>query len=295
MRSSTRKPERVEPASGKFRVRRAAGGPSFGKYRSLRIIGEGANAVVHLAEHVEIGKLVAVKWLRAEYANDDAIARLRREARTLVVLSHPALVDVDDFGVRERRPWFAMDYVEAPTLRDILDGDELPSSDETLRLVIGLLEGLRVVHAAGLVHSDIKPENILVTQRLRLVDFGAAWALGSDSSVAGMLGTPHYMAPEQIRGDEVDHRADLFAVGAVLAEMLTGHSIGRGSMSQMVGDRATRPAPTLHELSGRAFSPELETVVARALALDPAARFAAADEMIAALASLGAARSKAVA
>ncbi|MEQ1829317.1 MAG: serine/threonine-protein kinase [Pirellula sp.] len=203
----------------------------------LELIGRGGMGIVYKARQTHLGRLVALKLLRAKCSGDPSLAeRFTREARALAKLSHPNIVGVHDFGQAGDRPYLIMEYVDGVNLRSMLENKTL-NPVEAMAMVPAVCEALQFAHDEGVVHRDIKPENILVDRRgrVRIADFGLArlmtrskeeWTLTGTRQV---MGTPHYMAPEQIEHpQEVDHRADIYSLGVVIYEMLTGElPIGR--------------------------------------------------------------------
>ena len=261
----------------------------------VRLIGHGGMGEVYEVEHIELGRRVALKALHPRHADrPDLAARLRDEARLSAKLRHPNLVDVFDLGVTaDARPWFAVPLLRGRDLRDELAGrGPLPA-----RLAVGLiaqaLDGLAAAHAAGLVHRDVKLENLFLEDdgTVKVLDFGVAkitrdGALGL-TDPGSPPGTPRSMAPEQCAGAEVDARADLYAAGLALYELVTG----RGPFDDLRGnDHAMRyahcsrdPAPP----SRFAKVPDgLDAIVLRALAKAPQDRFQSAGEMATALREL---------
>lgn len=257
-----------------------------------RKIGGGASSEVFEAEG-PTGQRCAVKVLRALHLDTrDAVRRLVLEGRALAELDHPNLVRVIDAGVtHDGRPWFAMPKLVGETLRDRLDRAGAIAPAEACALFLGLLDGLAAAHAAGIVHRDLKPANLFLVARAKrlgvnsgdrercvLLDFGIAKIAGliGDASTGGyVLGTPRYLAPEQVLGGAVDARTDVYAAGLVLYEMLTGASpfAARGVIDLM---RAQ-----LEEMPGRAraragVGHELDHAVARAIEKAPGRRWASA-------------------
>ena len=198
-----------------------------GRYEVERPLGHGAMAVVDLALDVELQRRVALKRLAENLARDDELhVRFLREARLAARLSHPNVVRVYDVGDEHGRPFIAMEYVDGETLsQHVARRGPLPP-DEAARLGIQICHGLAAAHAAGLVHRDVKPQNLLLRRDgvLKLGDFGIALgAEGTRLTTAGtVLGTAAYLAPEQARGEEVTAAADIYGAGAVLYELLTG-------------------------------------------------------------------------
>jgi serine/threonine protein kinase len=257
-------------------------------YRVLHKIGEGASGVVYEAEHVELGRKVALKVLGAAHASArDAIDRFRREARAVAKLSHPNLVALYDFGKSiDGRVFLAMELLSGETLDRRIK--RLGGMDwrEAVLLGVEVCRALEAAHGAGLVHRDLKPANLFLTEGggLKLLDFGVAMALADVVSEANekrqkgfaIFGTPEYMAPEQVAGEAVDGRCDLYALGCVLYELVTGSALFDGPSSVVVMGRQLReePEPLQKRAPMRGIPEELDAVVLRALAKAPGERFA---------------------
>jgi serine/threonine-protein kinase len=266
-----------------------------GRYRIERELGRGGMATVYLARDLKHERQVALKVLRAELAIALGPERFLREIRITAGLQHPHILPVFDSGQagddREAiRLWYTMPYVDGETLRGRLEREQrLPIAD-VLRIAGQVAAALQDAHEHGIVHRDIKPENILLTRRgeVLVADFGIATALAEPGherlTATGIrLGTPMYMAPEQIAGDRVEARADIYALGCVVYEMLAGEPPFTGESAVEVTTRRFRePPPPLR--SRRPDVPEAAaTAVARALAVAPQERFASAAEFIDAL------------
>lgn len=204
---------------------------SFGKYQILDKLGEGGMGEVYRAIQPGLDRLVALKILPSEIQNDpEFVQRFNREAQAMARFSHPNIVAVYDFGVEDGKYYFVMEHVDGVNLRRLIETKSLDSA-QALRILSQVCDALEYAHDEGVVHRDIKPENILIDrkQRAKVTDFGIARMVGPDAATSHLtrsqyvLGTPHYMAPEQIETPKsVDHRADIYAVGVVLYEMLTG-------------------------------------------------------------------------
>jgi eukaryotic-like serine/threonine-protein kinase len=224
-------------------------------------IGRGGMGTVWKARHLRLGRMVAVKFLAPELAaQPDFERRLEREARALALLNHPGIVGVHDFGREEGLGYIVMEYVEGRPLSEMIP---LPV-DRAVVVARQVLEALAYAHRRGVVHRDVKPENILLDAAgaVKVTDFGIARLLGPEAdagitAVGRLVGTPRYLAPEALAGAAPDPRMDVFAVGVVLREMVAGPP----------GDAAA-PVPAA-----------LERIVARATAVDPAHRYAGAEEM----------------
>jgi eukaryotic-like serine/threonine-protein kinase len=251
--------------------------------------------VVYRAERVPVGRQVAVKFLHALFADDkDSRARFERETRALSKLAHPHCVSIIDFGY-DGAPYLVMDLVAGQTLREILDESPIPIED-ALMIARQILAGLAHAHAEGIVHRDIKPANIMVSDQIgtgrhaRILDFGLARLVDrgasahiTQSQIA--IGTPSYMAPEQTRGEATDARTDIYAVGVLLFEMVTGQRpfIAEDTHALLELHRSM-PPPRLADVDGsRTWPPGLDSAIQRALAKDPRDRFQTAVEFADAL------------
>jgi serine/threonine-protein kinase len=243
--------------------------------------------VVYRGERLHLERTVAIKFLHAAVANDRHLRhRFRLETTVMGRLQHPNCVSVIDHGMADL-PYLVMEFVHGPTLREAMRRGRL-QLDRVLRLVTQVLAGLEHAHAQGVVHRDIKPDNIILAEveglgeQARILDFGLAKRYGSNASLAGVaLGTPRYMAPEQCRAESVDGRADLYSVGIMLFELLVGRQpFEAAQVRELMRMQREQPAPLLGEACPRAgYSRELEAVLARALAKQPAERFGSAAEL----------------
>jgi serine/threonine protein kinase len=263
-----------------------------GRYRLTHRLGRGGMAEVFAAEDVRLGRIVAVKLLRSDLAEDPVSkARFTREAQSVAGLNHHAVVAVYDSGEDATPtgavvPYIVMELVEGRTIRELLvDADEPPPVEQALVIVAGVLEALAYSHQHGIVHRDIKPANVIMTDRgaIKVMDFGIARALHGASTTmtqTGMvMGTPQYLSPEQALGKTVDARSDLYATGCLLYELLALRPpfVGETPLSvvyQHVQDEARPPS----SISDR-VPPELDGLVMRALAKHPDDRFQTAEEM----------------
>ncbi len=270
----------------------------IGKYWLLERLGRGATAEVYKALHPTLGRPVAIKVLHPHLAEaPDFVARFRREARAIAQLQHPYIVQVHDFDVDGERPFMVMEYVAGPTLKARLDdayrsGARLPLP-EVLRLFRAVLAAVAYAHGQGMIHRDLKPANILLApdDRPVLTDFGLARLLGTERlTESGLtLGTPAYMSPEQAQGEAADYRSDLYALGVILFECLSG---------QVPFDADTSVAVLLKHVSApippvRQINPSLplavEGVLKKALAKRREDRYQSAGDFWAALQTLAAA------
>jgi serine/threonine protein kinase len=262
------------------------------RYRITGRIAAGGMGIVYRAERVGLGRVVAIKFLHASMARDPNIQRrFEIEAQAMSRLCHPNCIGVLDFGVDDL-PFVVIDYVEGAPLSAALAHGPLPPR-RAVKIIRQVLAALAHAHAHGIVHRDVKPENIVLEgtagleDHVRILDFGLAKLMGSDFglTVGVAVGTPNYMAPEQMSDGPVDGRADLYATGIVLFELLTGR---KPFESEDLGEIFLRhlgtPPPRLREVApDRHFSAGLEALIVRAMAKRPDDRFASAEAMTAAL------------
>ena len=255
-----------------------------GPYRVLGELGAGGMAVVYKAVQPSLDRLVAIKELRAEYVHDRQIAtRFEREATSLATLQHGNIVHVYDYLRDEESAYIVMEFVDGIDLFDVLaEGGKMPP-EIAASIAEQVAEGLEYAHYRGIVHRDIKPSNILVSKRgeVKIMDFGIARDPGkSELTQIGLaVGTPAYMAPEQIRGDRIDFRTDVFALGIVLFEMLTGRKPWSEEDGRSVTVRVLdEPHPSLRAVLPDAPA-ELERIIDRCLAKDPNGRYRTTFEL----------------
>ena len=263
----------------------------LGRYEIVRTIGKGAMGVVYEGRDPKIGRRVAIKTCRADLMENtglknELLLRFEREFQAAGALQHPYIITIFDVGEDAGMPYIAMEYVEGHDLRHVIEqrgAHEIPALAE---MAAKVCEGLHHAHLHGTIHRDIKPGNVLLTPRggVKIADFGIARVANSVLTIDGsVVGTPHYMSPEQFAGDELDGRADLFSVGIVLYEMLTGRRPFAGETVSTLMHEVLRRAPALPSAHNPAVPPALDSVVLKALAKYPNDRFANGDEMAAAL------------
>src|SRR5882724_3893722 len=255
----------------------------LGKYEILQTLGSGAMGVVYLAYDAVIERKVAVKTIRKEILGQDASsevsARFRREAMAAGRLSHPGIVAVYDYGEDESVAYIVMEYAPGQDLGRYAAARNL-SLSEVGGLMAQLLDALGFAHAAGVVHRDVKPGNILVGERLKITDFGIARVADSSLTQTGVaMGTPAYMAPEQYMGIGVDFRADLFAAGVVLYELLTKTLPFDGNSLEELSYKICHTEPRRPRQIRPDLPPSADALLAKALAKSSAARFGSAAEL----------------
>jgi serine/threonine-protein kinase len=257
----------------------------IGRYRILGELGRGAMGVVYRAEDPALDRVVALKTIllsddmdnRKEYEK-----RFALEARAAGKLNHPNIVTTFDFGEEGDLAFLAMELLEGTDLRTRLKDGALPT-DEAVEIALQVAEGLAYAHERGVVHRDIKPGNIMLLERggAKIMDFGIARQRTDDfkTSTGMVLGTPRFMSPEQIGGAVVDQRSDVFSLGVVLYEMLTGQMLFAGADSPQIAHNVTTLEHEAPSRRNREVSSLLDFVVARALKKDPAVRYQDAYEL----------------
>ncbi|MBS0336708.1 MAG: serine/threonine protein kinase [Proteobacteria bacterium] len=264
----------------------------MGRYEIRRTLGRGAMGVVYEGYDPKLGRKVAIKTILQGAAADPQTAqeyaeRFTREAKAAARLSHPNIVQVYDFGLEEDVAYLVMEFVHGTELEEFFDQNERFDIEDATRLMTELLEALELAHEAGVVHRDIKPANIMVDSEghAKLADFGVARVSdGHDASQAGtMVGTPAYMSPEQIQGQKVDRRTDLFSAGVVLYQFLTGQKPFQGGGVYTLARKILHEDPPAPSLLVQSISPEYDRVIAKALAKKPEDRYQTAKEFSEAL------------
>jgi predicted ATPase/predicted Ser/Thr protein kinase len=264
-----------------------------GRYRVERLLGKGGMGSVYLAEQEPLGRRVALKVLVDKLAADPTSReRFLREARSSAQLNHANVATIYDFGESDDGLYLAMEYIEGRSLDELIEAEGPLSWERALHLVEDVCRGLADAHDKGIAHFDIKPQNILVTERegqerAVLVDFGLARAVNSDvaevnlTSTGAIMGTPRYISPEQIRGVRDDLRSDLYSLGAVLFEMMTGQAVFDAETPALLVVSHLSEAPRRPSVAGARSLPEtLDDLVLRLLAKDPTARPDHAGELL---------------
>ena len=267
---------------------------SNGRYQIGQLIGRGGMAEVHVALDTRLGRTVAVKIMRADLANDSIfLSRFRREAHSVAQMNNPNIVNIydsgeetvtDESGRTERLPYLVMEYVKGQTLRDIIRATGPLSQRDAAQVMFGMLSALEYSHRMGVIHRDIKPGNIMISDQgvVKVMDFGIARALDDSATTMtqsqGVVGTAQYLSPEQARGETVDMRSDLYSAGCVLYEMLTGKPPFTGDSAvaiayQHVSEVATPPSTLVPGLPAM-----WDSVCAKAMAKDRQNRYATASE-----------------
>ena len=244
------------------------------RYKVLNRIGSGGMADVYCAEDLQLGRRVALKLLYRRFAEDEEfVERFRREASSAAGLQHPNVVAVYDRGEFDGTYYIAMEFLEGRSLKQVVRQDGALDPDRAIDLVIQILKAARFAHRRGIVHRDIKPHNVIVDDegRAKVTDFGIARAGASDMTETGsIMGTAQYLSPEQAQGHPVDARADLYSIGVVLYELLTGRVPFDAESAVTIALKQVSEEPVPPSEFNPAVSDQLEDVVMRALQKDPA-------------------------
>src|ERR1700757_1750429 len=272
-------------------------GEKLGPYEILSPLGAGGMGEVYRARDTRLDREVAIKVLPESFAQDaDRLRRFEQEARTVAALNHPNILGVYDFGQHRGSPYMVCELLEGESLREKVQQGPM-SQRRVVEYASQIAEGLAAAHDKGVVHRDLKPENVFVTEdgRLKVLDFGLAkLARKERSSTAGegatatvpvqtmpgmVLGTAGYMSPEQVRGKDADARTDIFALGAILYEMLSGQRAFKGESSIETMNAILKEDPPELQTEKLKLSPGLERVVRRCLEKEPARRFHSARDV----------------
>lgn len=256
-----------------------------GRYEITELVGEGGMANVYRAVDVLDNRIVAVKILKKEYSeNEEFLRRFRNESKAIAVMSHPNIVKIYDMGFSDRLQYIVMEYIDGITLKEYMDSEHILNWKDAVHFVIQILRALQHAHNRGIVHRDIKPQNIMLLTdgTIKVMDFGIAKFAREESRTATdqAIGTVHYISPEQARGDATDAKSDIYSVGVMFYEMLTGckpfdtdNPVSIAVMHmQNVPERPRNINPNIP--SG------LEEIIMHAMEKDPAKRYQSADEMI---------------
>ncbi len=255
------------------------------RYRLVAQQGSGGMAVIYKAVDIELGRTVAVKVLRPSLTSDPSfLTRFRNEARSVANLAHPNIVTVHDVGADGPTHYIVMEFIEGQDLKKIIKSEGILSVDRTLKLAIQICAGIGFAHRAGLVHADVKPQNILVTKSdiVKVTDFGIAQALsdtqpGEKQNI--VWGSPHYFAPEQARGERPTPASDVYAIGIVMFEMLTGRLPYVGASQQELALAHIKEQVPLVSAFNANVPENLTQIIHKVMSKEPSARFRMADQL----------------
>jgi serine/threonine-protein kinase len=259
-----------------------------GRYRLIERVGSGGMADVWAADDLQLGRKVALKLLYRRFAQDsEFVERFRREASHAAGLQHPNIVSVYDRGEWEGTYYIAMEFLEGRSLKQVIQAEGALPPARAIDITIQILKAARFAHGRGVIHRDLKPHNAILEpseDRVKVTDFGIARAGASDMTETGsIMGTAQYLSPEQAQGHAVSAASDLYAIGIVLYELLTGRVPFDGDSAVTIALKQVTEQPLPPSHVNPAVPPALDAVVLRALEKDPASRFVDADEFIAAL------------
>ncbi len=274
----------------------AVSGPqTLGRYQLKKVLGKGAMGIVYEALDPKLHRDVAIKTILINQLDEDTAKdfsmRFVREAHAVARLNHPNIVQVYDFGEEAGIAFLVMEFIRGTELKSSLSGNQLIDRKECVRVMCELLDALDFAHEAGVIHRDIKPANVMLDSqgRAKLTDFGVARLTDSDKTsvertqAGTMVGTPAYMSPEQIQGQRIDRRTDIFSAGIILYQFLTGQKPFSGEGAWTVAKKIVQEDPPVPSSLNVSVSPEFDRVVAKALAKNPDARFQTAREFARAL------------
>jgi serine/threonine protein kinase/beta-lactam-binding protein with PASTA domain len=262
-----------------------------GRYQVGELLGYGGMAEVHRGRDLRLGRDVAIKMLRTDLARDATFQeRFRREAQNSAALNHPAIVAVYDTGEEisstgEKLPFIVMEFVSGHTLKEVLAQEQRIQPRRALEMIADICAALEFSHRHGIIHRDIKPGNVMITQngQVKVMDFGIARALASGATTmtqtSAVIGTAQYLSPEQARGESVDARSDVYAAGCVLFELLVGHPPFVGDSPVSVAYQHVREDPRAPSDINPEVSPAVDSIVLKALAKNPMNRYQSAQEM----------------
>lgn len=269
------------------------------RFELLELIGLGGKGEIWCAHDLVLDRMVAVKRITAVGFKDTDVVRFQREAKAACSVDHSNVIQMLDFGVAGEQPYMVMEYVEGINLADLIQTQGAQNIAFALEIVAQTLDGIQAVHKAGIIHRDLKAENVMVLSReikdrtaryddihVKILDFGIAKSMDSTADATltkkgAIVGTPRFMSPEQAQGNEVDHRCDLYSIGCIAFELLTGFPVFLGDTAvETISMHIDSKPPTLKSKKPDVdFPADLETIIAKALAKEPSERYQSAAEM----------------
>src|SRR5215475_11530686 len=257
----------------------------IGRYEIVGELGRGAMGVVYKALDPTIGRTVALKTMRLDVHGLDAqemVRRFQNEARAAGVLNHPNIVTIYDAGEEDGIFYIAMEFIVGTTLHELLAEKHVLSTDEVVQIARQICRGLDYAHSNGIIHRDVKPANIMITANgtVKIMDFGIAKSGGQVTNTGQVLGTPNYMSPEQVKGRPLDGRSDLFSMGVILYEMLTGEKPFVGQNVTTIIYKIVNETPITPRDLDVTIHPGLSAIVARLLAKSPDERYQSGADLI---------------
>ncbi|MCA9803941.1 MAG: protein kinase [Cyanobacteria bacterium HKST-UBA02] len=270
-----------------------------GKYEFLKVVGAGGAGVIYKARQEPLGRLVAVKMIHSHLMSTTAIKRFQQEAKTVSAISHPNVIGIHDFGIsEENQPYMVMDYIEGMPLSDYIKENGPLGQELTTSISLQICDGLAHAHAKGVLHRDLKPNNLMVLPlesgalHVKILDFGLAKILLEDEDESEHLtrtgetvGTPAYMSPEQVMGKQLDHRTDIYSLGCLIYHCLTGDPpfVGETKMETMLAQLNNKPRPINEKMGDQTVDPAFDKILLKMLEKKPADRFQSMTQVKAAL------------
>ncbi|MDP2653143.1 MAG: protein kinase [Candidatus Omnitrophota bacterium] len=260
---------------------------TIGKYKIQRQVGQGGMGIIYKAFDPQTQKTVAIKVLPPSFVDRSTVERFSREAHALTKLRYPNVVEVYDYGMEKGKHYFVMEYIEGETLKSKISRWGVLPAQEALRVTKEIATALVYIHRKQMIHRDIKPSNIMVAvdEQVKLMDFGLVKIAGvTNITIAGAsLGTAEYMSPEQISGEEVDCRTDIYSLGVTMYEMLTGRPPYKGENVQVILYKHKNEQPVPIRSLRPEVPPEVEALVSKAMSKEMSQRYASAEELLDAL------------
>ena len=250
---------------------------TLGRYKVLKEIGRGSMGVIYLGYDPEIQRTVAIKTIRwdliqANIGPEEAFKRFKNEVTIVGKLEHTNIVTLFDTGEAEGNSYFVMEYVEGRTLASLIRTDGAPSVGRAVEILRSIAQGLSYAHGKDVIHRDIKPSNVMISNegQVKITDFGIARCTTLSSNMTRSLtGTPKYISPEQVEGKQIDHRSDIFSLGVVAYELLTGEAVFEGETLSEIIQKVVHDVPHPPSSVNPAIPPALDGVVMKALEKDP--------------------------